>query len=77
MAGAAQRAAARFQCLAGWLAHTTIMRWMKLFTLETITLDGCAASHRAVREMKADGLLPRGTKVRSSKCQSNLAEQGH
>ena len=26
---------------------------------KTITLDGYAASHRAVREMKADGLLPR------------------
>ncbi len=27
----------------------------------TITLDGYAASHRAVREMKADGLLLQGT----------------
>src|SRR5438445_625955 len=34
---------------------------------KTITLDGYAASHRAVREMKADGLLPAGTEVRSSK----------
>lgn len=34
---------------------------------ETITLDGYAASHRAVCEMKADGLLPEDTKVRSSK----------
>jgi transposase-like protein len=34
---------------------------------ETITLDGYAASHRAVREMKTDGLLPEDTKVRSSK----------
>jgi transposase-like protein len=34
---------------------------------ETITLDGYAASHRAVREMKADGLLPEYTEVRSSK----------
>jgi transposase-like protein len=33
----------------------------------TITLDGYAASHRAVREMKADGLLPEDTKVRTSK----------
>ena len=33
---------------------------------ETITLNGYAASHRAVREMKADGLLPEDTKVRSS-----------
>jgi len=34
---------------------------------ETITLDGYAASHRAVREMMVDGLLPEGTKMRSSK----------
>jgi transposase-like protein len=34
---------------------------------ETITLDGYAASHRAVREIKADGLLPEDTKIRSSK----------
>ncbi|CAB3808350.1 IS6 family transposase ISSus3 [Paraburkholderia caffeinitolerans] len=33
---------------------------------ETIMLDGYAASHRAVREMKADGLLPEDSKVRSS-----------
>jgi transposase-like protein len=44
---------------------------------ETITLDGYAASHRAVREMKADGLLPEGTKVRSSKYLNNLVEQDH
>ncbi|CAE6815697.1 IS6 family transposase [Paraburkholderia nemoris] len=30
---------------------------------ETITLDGYAASHRAVREMIADALLPDGTNV--------------
>jgi transposase-like protein len=29
---------------------------------ETITLDAYAASHRAVREMKADGLLPADTR---------------
>jgi transposase-like protein len=33
---------------------------------KTITLDGSAASHRAVREMKEDGVLPEDTKVRSS-----------
>jgi transposase-like protein len=44
---------------------------------ETITLDGYAASHRAVREMKADGLLPEDTKVRSSKYLNNLVEQDH
>jgi transposase-like protein len=44
---------------------------------ETITLDGCAASHRTVREMKADGLLPEDTKVRTSKYLNNLIEQDH
>src|SRR6202035_2352982 len=44
---------------------------------ETITLDGYAASHRAVREMIADGLLPEGTNVRSSKYLNNLIEQDH
>jgi transposase-like protein len=36
-------------------------------TPHTITLDGYAASHRAVHEMKHDGLLPGDTKLRSSK----------
>ena len=40
----------------------------------TITLDGYAASHRAVRELKADGLLPAETKLRSSKYLNNLIE---
>ena len=44
---------------------------------ETITLDGYAASHRAVREMKADELLPDDTKVRISKYLNNLIEQDH
>ncbi|MBB5404442.1 IS6 family transposase [Paraburkholderia youngii] len=44
---------------------------------ETVTLDGYAASHRAVREMKIDGLLPEDTKVRSSKYLNNLLEQDH
>ncbi|SOE98739.1 Transposase (or an inactivated derivative) [Burkholderia sp. OK233] len=39
---------------------------------ETITLDGYAASHRAVREMVAGGLLPEGTYVRSSKYLNNV-----
>jgi transposase-like protein len=34
---------------------------------QTITLDGYAASHRAVREMKAGGSLPADTKQRPSK----------
>ncbi|UIF87923.1 IS6 family transposase (plasmid) [Cupriavidus necator] len=44
---------------------------------KTITLDGYAAPHRAVREMKAEGLLSEDTKVRSSKYLNNLVEQDH
>jgi transposase-like protein len=44
---------------------------------QTITLDGYAASHRAVRELKAGGVLPESTKVRSSKFLNNLIEQDH
>jgi transposase-like protein len=43
----------------------------------TVTLDGYAASHRAVREMKTDGELPKETKVRSSKYLNNQIEQDH
>ena len=43
----------------------------------TITLDGYAASRRAVRDMKADGQLLADTKVRSSKYLNNLIEQDH
>jgi transposase-like protein len=43
----------------------------------TITLDGYAASHRAVRELKADGSLPANTRLRSSKYLNNLIEQDH
>jgi transposase-like protein len=46
-------------------------------SLHTITLDGHAASHRAVREMRTDGLLPKRTVVRSSKYLNNLIEQDH
>ena len=38
---------------------------------QTITLDGYAASHRAVRELKADGSLPTATRLRSSKYLNN------
>src|SRR5476649_314204 len=44
---------------------------------KTITLDGYAAAHGAVREMKADGLLPEDTKVRTSKYLNNPIEQDH
>ena len=46
-------------------------------TPRTITLDGYAASHRAVREMKDDGQLPADTKLRSSKYLNNVIEQDH
>jgi transposase-like protein len=40
-------------------------------------LDGYAASHRAVRELKTDGSLPANTELRSSKYLNNLIEQDH
>ncbi len=43
----------------------------------TITLDGYAASHRAVRELQQQGRLPTLTKLRSSKYLNNLIEQDH
>ena len=42
-----------------------------------ITLDAYAASHRAVREMKAGGELPERVWVRSSQYLNNLIEQDH
>jgi transposase-like protein len=42
-----------------------------------ITLDAYAASHRAVREMKAAGKLPQRVIVRSSQYLNNLVEQDH
>ena len=44
---------------------------------QTITLDGYAASHRAMREMKAEGTLPAGTTLRASKFLNNQVEQDH
>jgi IS6 family transposase len=46
-------------------------------TLRTIILNGYAASHRVVREMKADGQMPIDTKLRSSTYLNNLIEQDH
>jgi hypothetical protein len=43
----------------------------------TITLDGYAASHRAVHELQADGSLSADTKLRSSKYLNNPIEQDH
>ena len=43
----------------------------------TITLDGYATSHRAVRQLKVDGWLLANTKLRSSIYLNNLIEQDH
>src|ERR1700721_2163527 len=43
----------------------------------SITLDGYAASHRAVREMPNDNRLWKHTSLRSSKYLNNLIEQDH
>ncbi|WP_429392068.1 IS6 family transposase [Robbsia andropogonis] len=44
---------------------------------ETITRDGYPASHRAMREMKADDLPLEGMTVRSSKYLNNVIEKNH
>src|SRR5271165_1984685 len=75
------------------LAHTTILRWVqrdvaaakRFFSRATrqhgaprvITLDGYAASHRAVAELKAAGTLPRRVRIRSCKYLNNVIEQDH
>ena len=42
-----------------------------------ITLDGYAASHRAVAKLKISGILPRRVQVRSCKYLNNVIEQDH
>jgi len=44
---------------------------------EKITLDGSQASHQAVAELKAEGVLPAQTLVRTNKYLNNLIEQDH
>ena len=46
-------------------------------TPEKITLDGSQASHQAVAELKAEGVLPAQTLVRTRKYLNNLIEQAH
>jgi transposase-like protein len=46
-------------------------------TPRVITLDGYAASHRAVAKLKEVGTLPRRVRVRSSKYLNNVIEQDH
>src|SRR5215211_1871036 len=42
-----------------------------------ITLDGYQASHRAVEELKAEGVLPHEVEVRSNAYLNNIIEQDH
>jgi transposase-like protein len=59
-------------------AKSFLRRAMKNIRVPTkITLDAHAASHRAVREMKEDGELPRRVKGRSCQYLNNLVEQDH
>ena len=44
---------------------------------EKITLDSSRASHQAVAELKAEGVLPAQTLVRTSKYLNNMIEQDH
>src|SRR6202023_323269 len=44
---------------------------------KVITLDGYAASHRAVTNLKPAGTLPRRVRVRSCKYLNNVVEQDH
>lgn len=46
-------------------------------TPRVITLDAYAASHRAIRELKAEGKMPQRVRVRSSKYLNNGIEQDH
>ena len=44
---------------------------------EKITLDGYEATHRAVAELKSEGVLPAQTEVRTNKYLNNVVEQDH
>jgi transposase-like protein len=44
---------------------------------EKVTLDGSRASHQAVAELKAEGILPAQTLVQTNKYLNNLIEQDH
>src|ERR1700730_9267768 len=46
-------------------------------TPQVITLEAYAASHRAVRELKSAGSMPRRVRIRSSKYLNNVVEQEH
>jgi transposase-like protein len=54
--------------------HRAILR---CGTPKKVTLDGYQASHRAVRELKDEGLLPLRTEVRSCAYLNHIVEQDH
>jgi hypothetical protein len=45
--------------------------------LRVITVNGYAASHRAVAQLKTSGILPRRVQVRSCEYLNNVIEQDH
>jgi len=62
--------------------HAAAMRFFKKAignheAPKKITLDGSRASHQAVAELKAEGVLPAQTLVRTSKYLNNMIEQDH
>ena len=46
-------------------------------TPRVITLDAYAASHRAIRELKAEGKISKRVRIRSSKYLNDGVEQDH
>ena len=61
---------------------TFIAQWIERATRQhgmprVITLNGYAASHRAVAKLKAARTLPRRARVRSCKYLNNIVEQDH
>jgi transposase-like protein len=52
------------------VVHTTVLRWVQCFV-------GSQASHQAVAKLKAEGVLPAQTLVRTNKYLNNLIEQDH
>ena len=55
----------------------SLRRWLPERVHRVITLDAYAASHRAVRQLRAEGRMPKRVRVRSSKYLNNGIEQDH
>jgi transposase-like protein len=63
--------------VAGFRCSETILSEGVNGTERLITLDAYAASHRALRELKTAGKMPKRVRVRSCKYLSNVIEQDH